>query len=156
MLRLFCLALVVLAEAGLPVQPTWVPFTPWTSLDDYLAMLAWIRAQGLITNVPGVQLCIRLLVPPESALIDHPDVVDWLGPMDAANFTYQWQHPDPRVDELQTRIAALAELTGSDPLANFAAVERLAYQAAGRPAPFWLPTEIAQPVPPRLTEDWFC
>ncbi|MBK7918934.1 MAG: radical SAM protein [Chloroflexi bacterium] len=149
-------ALVVLAEAGLPVQPTWVPFTPWTSLDDYLAMLAWIRAQGLITNVPGVQLCIRLLVPPESALIDHPDVVDWLGPLDAANFTYRWRHPDPRMDALQTQIAALAELAGSDPLANFAAVERLAYHAAGRPAPFWLPTEIAQPVPPRLTEDWFC
>lgn len=62
-------ALAILAEAGLPVQSTWVPFTPWTTLDDYLALLAWIRGHGLVEQVPAVQLSIRLLVPPGSALV---------------------------------------------------------------------------------------
>jgi len=149
-------ALAVLAAAGLPVQPTWVPFTPWTSLDDYQVMLAWIRAHNLIVNVPVVQLSIRLLVPPESALLDHPDVDEWRGPLDAANFTYRWQHPDPCMDELQKQVAALAEAAGDDPLANFAAVEQIAYGMNGRIPPAISPVSIPQPVPPRLTEDWFC
>ncbi|MCB8983202.1 MAG: radical SAM protein [Ardenticatenaceae bacterium] len=149
-------ALTILADAGLPVQPTWVPFTPWTSLDDYLAMLAWIRAYNLIANVPVVQLSIRLLVPPESALLDHPDVADWCGPLDAVNFTYRWRHPDPCMDELQKRVAALAEAAGDDPQANFTAVEQIAYGINGRVPPAISPVSIPQPVPPRLTEDWFC
>ena len=149
-------ALTVLADAGLPVQPTWVPFTPWTSLDDYLDMLAWIRAHNLMAHVPIVQLSIRLLVPPESALLDHPDVDAWRGPLDAANFTYRWRHPDPCMDELQQRVAALAEHAGDDPFANFATVERAAYQLAERPAPVWLRPILPQLPPPRLTEDWFC
>jgi hypothetical protein len=69
-------ALAILAEAGLPVRPTWVPFTPWTTLDDYLGLLAWIRAHGLVEQVPAVQLSIRLLVPPGSALLGEEDDVN--------------------------------------------------------------------------------
>ena len=119
-------ALAVLAGAGLPVQPTWLPFTPWTTLDDYLELLAWIRRRDLIAHVPAVQLSIRLLVPPGSALLDDPDAAAWLGPLDAANFTYQWRNPDPCVDALQRRVAAVAE-AGGDADAAFAAIERLAY-----------------------------
>ncbi|MCQ6463561.1 hypothetical protein NPN16_24640, partial [Vibrio parahaemolyticus] len=63
-------ALAVLEAARLPVQPTWLPFTPWTTLDDYIDLLTWIRERGLIAHVPAVQLSIRLLVPPNSALLD--------------------------------------------------------------------------------------
>ncbi|MCZ7671360.1 MAG: hypothetical protein M5U34_31625 [Chloroflexi bacterium] len=79
----------------LPCSPPGCPFTPWTSLADYLDLLAWIRAQEPIPHVPVVQLCIRMLVPPESALLDHPDVVEWRGPLSPSDFTYQWRHPDP-------------------------------------------------------------
>ncbi len=148
-------ALAVLAGAGLPVQPTWLPFTPWTTLDDYLALLAWIRRRDLIAHVPAVQLSIRLLVPPGSALLDEPDAAAWLGPLDAANFTYQWRNPDPCVDALQRRVAAVAE-AGGDADAAFAAIERLAYGMAGRRAPDAPPRTHHTPAPPRLTEDWFC
>lgn len=150
-------ALAILAAANLPVQPTWVAFTPWTTLDDYLGMLTWIRERGLIQHIPAVQLSVRLLVPPGSALLAQPDTDAWLGPLDATNFTYRWQHPDPCMDELQTAVAALVEQAGnSDPYATFAAVEQLAYGLAGRPAPRWQPPLIPEPAPPRLTEDWFC
>jgi radical SAM superfamily enzyme YgiQ (UPF0313 family) len=148
-------ALAVLAGAGLPVQPTWLPFTPWTTLDDYVALLAWIRRRDLIAHVPAVQLSIRLLVPPGSALLDGPDAAAWLGPLDAANFTYQWRNPDPCVDELQRRVAAVAE-AGGDADVAFAAIERLAYGLAGRRPPDAPPHTHTNPAPPRLTEDWFC
>jgi radical SAM superfamily enzyme YgiQ (UPF0313 family) len=149
-------ALAILADAGIHVQPTWLPFTPWTTLADYVTMLAWIRAQKLILNIPVVQLSVRLLVPPHSALLDHPDVTNWLGPLDAANFTYQWQHSDSRMDQLQQKIAYLAEHGSDDPLEAFAAVEKVAYELDGRSPPPQSFLTLLQPLPPRLTEDWFC
>jgi radical SAM superfamily enzyme YgiQ (UPF0313 family) len=150
-------ALEILAGANLPVQPTWVSFTPWTTLDDYLAMLAWIQDHRLIQHVPAVQLSIRLLIPPNSALLEQDDSARWLGPLDAANFTYCWEHPDPRMDTLQRQIARIAETAGnSDSYQTFAAVEQAAYTLAGRPAPQWERPSIPDLPPPRLTEDWFC
>lgn len=147
-------ALAVLDAAGLPAQPTWLPFTPWATLDDYLDLLAWIRARDLIAHTPAVQLSIRLLVPPGSALLDGADDAGWLGPLDTANFTYTWRHPDPCMDELQRQVAAVAERV-AEPYETFAAVEQLAYGLAGWRAPGPPPASL-KPVPPRLTEDWFC
>ncbi len=150
-------ALEILAGAGLPVQPTWVPFTPWTTLEDYLQLLQWIRTRGLIQHIPLVQLSIRLLIPPGSALLEET-AAPWLGALDAANFTHRWQHPDPRVDTLQKGIAVLAELQAdADPYTAFAEVERAAYACAGQAAPAApMPPPRTMPAPPRLTEDWFC
>jgi hypothetical protein len=149
-------ALAILDEAGMPVQPTWVPFTPWTTLADYVQMLDWIRSRGLIAHVPPVQLCIRLLIPPHSALLEDEPPPPWLGPLDSANFTYSWTHPDPRMDALQVEIAALVEMAGDgDPYRTFHAVERLVAEFAGAPAPAWSLPLPGLP-PPRLTEDWFC
>jgi radical SAM superfamily enzyme YgiQ (UPF0313 family) len=149
-------ALAVLEAAGLPVQPTWLPFTPWTTLDGYLDLLAWIREHDLIANVPAVQLSIRLLVPPRSALLGEPDTADWLGDLDPPNFTYHWRNPDPSVDELQRHVARLAEGAGDDPYETFAVIEQLAYGLAGRVLPHWQSPTTQRPAPPRLTEDWFC
>lgn len=153
-------ALAVLEAARLPVQPTWLPFTPWTTLDDYIDLLAWIRERGLIANVPAVQLSIRLLVPPGSLLLDsNPPGI--FGPLDATNFSHVWRHPDPRMDELQARVTVIAEkATAGAPRQAFAAIEELAHRIAGRPLPGRSPTgRLAariRPTPPRLTEDWFC
>ncbi len=151
-------ALAVLAEVGMAVQPTWVPFTPWTTLDDYLGMLAWIRSHGLIPATPGVQMSIRLLVPPSSALLDHPDVESWRGELDAANFTWRWDHPDPRMDDLARQVSRIAEDAeeDADPWDVFAAVEGAAYAVAGRTPPVHPRPTFLPPSPPRLTENWFC
>lgn len=149
-------ALKILADAGLPVQPTWLPFTPWTRLDDYLDLLAWIRGHDLIVHVPAVQLSIRLLVPPNSALLALPESTQWRGDLNPANFTYEWRHPDPCLNELQQRIARLVEQSDGDPYHTFARIEQLAYEMAGRQPPAWPALRLIQPEPPRLTEDWFC
>lgn len=152
------LAQSITAGAGLHIQPTWVPFTPWTTLDDYLGLLAWIAGRGLQAATPPVQLSIRLLVPPGSALLDQADTHDWLGPLDAANFVHTWRHPDPAMDALQTAVARSAEQAAASGLSSadaFAGIAALAYAQAGRPTPVLTPPGAA-PAPPRITEDWFC
>ena len=151
-------ALSILDAAGIALHPTLVAFTPWTTLDDYLAQLAWIRARGLANHVPPIQLAIRLLVPPRSALLASPDVDGWLGALDPEAFTYRWAHPDSRMDTLYQQAAARvewAEQTGEARAQTHEAIRALAYAAAGRPIPTH-PAPPARPLPPRLTEDWFC
>lgn len=150
-------ALDILHAADLPVQPTFVAFAPWTTLDDYLKMLNWVRTRGLVNYVPVVQYAIRLLIPPKSELLTDPDTARWLGPLDPENFGYTWAHPDPRMDTLYQEISALAErFADADPSTAFEAIERVAYTAAGQAAPPRLGRAHLLPPPPRLTEDWFC
>ncbi len=144
--------------AGIAPRPTWVAFTPWTTLGDYLDMLAFIEAHGLIDHVDPVQYTIRLLVPPGSYLLRRPEMTAHLGPLDQASFSYTWTHPDPRMDRLQKQIAALVEKdvhAGTDPAQTFYRVWSL---AAGRD-----PTAAPAPAvaadrsrAPRLSEPWFC
>ncbi len=148
-------ALDILRSVGLEVQPTLVAFTPWMSLDGYIDLLGWIRERDLIQHIPAVQLSVRLLVQPDNALLAEADTQNWLGTLDSANFTYNWQHPDPRMDTLQRYVAAMAEM-GGDAFTVFRAIETKVYALAGRPLPDYAPPTIFHPAPPRLTEDWFC
>lgn len=150
-------ALNIVGEAGIAIQPTWMPFTPWTTLEDYLHLLAWIRTNNLIAHIPAVQLSIRMLVPPNSALLDHADVDTWLGPLDAPNFSYHWDHPDPIMDRLQLKVASLAELhADNDPCAAFTAIEALTHEYAGVPIAIAPRSIYSAPAPPQLSEHWFC
>ncbi len=150
-------ALRLVRAAGIAPRPTWVAFTPWTTLGDYLDMLAFIEANGLIDHVDPVQYTIRLLVPPGSHLLNRPEMKRHLGPLDQASFSYKWTHPDPRMDRLQKTLAALVEKdvhAGTDPAATFYRVWSV---AAGRE-----PGTLVPPLPadreraPRLSEPWFC
>src|SRR5208283_4158691 len=49
-------------QAGITLQPTFVPFTPWTTFENYLDLLEQIRRLELIPAVAPIQLAIRLLV----------------------------------------------------------------------------------------------
>ncbi len=161
-------ALRIVDEAGIPLRPTFVAFTPWTSADDYLELLDFVAEQGLIEHIDPVQYAIRLLVPPGSALIDTPDAAQWLGPLDEASFSYRWQHADARMDALQREVAALVERATAEqrPTAEtFAAIYALAERrlerraavgaavGAGRPTRASAPRQ--RPIP-HLTEAWFC
>ena len=62
-------ALAIVRGAGMSLRPTFVAFTPWTTLDDYLELCRFIRAHDLEHEVDPVQLSLRLLVPPGSSLL---------------------------------------------------------------------------------------
>ncbi len=148
-------------SAAIALRPTWVAFTPWTTLDDYRKMLHFIDAEGLTDCVDPVQYSIRLLVPPGSLLLGSPALTPFLGPLVEQDFCYGWTHPDPRMDRLQETVsAAVADglERGEDGAVTFDRVSRLADAAAGLSAGSTLASRLApdRARPPRLTEPWFC
>jgi radical SAM superfamily enzyme YgiQ (UPF0313 family) len=155
-------ALVALArEAGIALRPTWVAFTPWTTLGDYRAMLDFVPDEGLVDHVDPVQYSLRLLVPPGSLLAGHPAMRPHLGPLVEAAFSYAWTHPDPRMDALQAEVARVVEAGAeahADEALTLDRVRALAAAVDGTPARP-LPAAWSRPDrarPPRLTEPWFC
>jgi radical SAM superfamily enzyme YgiQ (UPF0313 family) len=154
-------ALEIVRGAGIALRPSFVAFTPWTTLDDYAEMLDFVEAHGLIDHVDPIQYVLRLLIPPGSLLLSRPAIRPFLGPLDPAAFTYHWTHPDPRMDELQREVGRLVEhaaVTEEHPWATFYRVRALAATGAGRAYPVAggrLPPP-ERPIPARLTEPWFC
>jgi radical SAM superfamily enzyme YgiQ (UPF0313 family) len=154
-------ALAILREAGIALRPSLVSFTPWTTLDDYISLLEFVGREGLIDHLDPVQYTIRLLVPPGSSLLSHPAMKPHLGPLIQESFTYQWTHPDPRMDQLQRRVSKVVENSteiGEDTEITFYRVRELAYATRdNRPL-----IEVNHSPrserrrPPRLTEPWFC
>ncbi len=152
-------ALAILDAAGLALRPTLVAFTPWTTLDDYLAVIDFVEAHGLQQHIPPIQLAVRLLVPPGSPLVAAPDAAQWLGPLDPADLGYRWTHPDPRMDALYAAASArVAEADAREelPVATYAALRALALTAAGRPVAPVAKRGRLRPTPPALSENWFC
>jgi radical SAM superfamily enzyme YgiQ (UPF0313 family) len=145
--------------AGIALRPTWVAFTPWTTLDGYLAWLDFLADAGLVDHVDPVQYGIRLLVPPGSLLVDLPEMKAHLGRLAPGSFHYRWTHPDPRVDRLAEEVgaaAAAAAERGEDPALTFDRVRAMAAMAAGAPARPPVDLAAGRARPPRLTEPWFC
>ncbi len=152
-------ALAAMREAGIALRPSFVPFTPWTTLDDYLELLAFVAEQDLVHHVDAVQFAIRLLVPPGSALIDRPAMRPFLGSLDPGALTYAWTHPDARMDALPREVMTLVERAtreGADAEATFVRIRAAAYRCAARPVPPARAWTVPRPRPPRLTEPWFC
>jgi len=154
-------AFALVERVGIPLRPSLLPFSPWETLESYSALLDFFEQRHVIEHLDPVHLSIRLLIPPGSALLDTPDSHTWLGELDTTAYTYQWQHPDPRMDELQGSIAALVEQAQSndaDPLETFFCVKALTYAMQGRD--FSICDAIqrygARKILPHLTESWFC
>ena len=148
-------AAALMREVGIALAPTFVAFTPWTTLGGYRDLLERIAALGLVASVPPVQLSIRLLVPDGSRLLELPEVRELVGPFDRALLGYPWRHPDPRVDELQERVADLVE-HGAEASREetFAQAWRLAHEALGVSAPP-LARDLGEPIPSH-SEPWYC
>ena len=144
-------------EAGLALRPSLLPFTPWSTLDDLLDLLATFGERGLLAQLDPVQLSIRLLIPPGSLLEGAEDIA--FEGLDRAGLTWRWRHPDPRMDALQPRIAAAAEdgaARREDPVETIARIQDLALAAAGLPHRHVRVLAPDQRRVPRLTESWFC
>ncbi len=151
-------ALRITRKAGIAMRPSLVAFTPWTTLDDYRDLCDFIVAEGLEGNVDPIQMAIRLLVPPGSALLAGERARPWLGALVSEEFGYRWAHPEPAMDALHAAVSRRVEegtQAGEDAAATFDAIRRLAYRAAGREAPV-VATKAAGAFVPHLTEPWFC
>ena len=153
-------AVTALRSHGIEIRPSWLPFTPWTTMDDLVGLVDFVVAHDLITNVDPVQYSVRLLVPDGSLLLAEPAMTAHLGGYDPARLGWTWAHPDPLVDQLQVEIAAMVEArVGEDPERIFDQVDELVRSyAANAPE---RPVRGAASIGPggqraRLTEPWFC
>jgi radical SAM superfamily enzyme YgiQ (UPF0313 family) len=138
-------AIALLREHGVELRPSFLPFTPWTTREDVADLLEFVGRHDLVGNVDPVQYTIRLLLPEGSLLLDHPDMKPHLGPYDPERLSWTWTSADPAVDELQARLAALAE--GGE-----LTYERICAEVGIEPQVAAGSVEGR----PRLTEPWFC
>lgn len=143
-------------EAGVALSPTFVAFTPWTTLETYCAFLQDIDRLDLVPAVAPIQYAIRLLVPEGSRMLELADVRARIERYDPSTLTYIWRHADPRVDALQRQLESLAgaKLTAPRP-AFFQQVWDTAYEAAGITPPPRAPL-VARAAVPYLNEPWYC
>lgn len=147
-------------DLGLTLLPTFVPFTPWTTLDGYADLLDVIAGQGLCENVAPVQLAIRLLIPAGSRLLELADVRAMVEPFDSAALVFPWKHEDARVDALAREISGLVQRGESLKLSRteiFSHIRRAACAAAPRRSQNGNVAPIAKNAPvPYLNEPWYC
>jgi radical SAM superfamily enzyme YgiQ (UPF0313 family) len=149
----------IFRELGMTLHPTFVPFTPWTTLDGYLDLLRVIEEQSVIENVAPIQLGIRLLIPGGSRMLELEDVRRLVGPFDPQSLAYPWKNADPRLDVLSEtvqNIAAAAERQKESRAATFERIWKAAHTAAGLPASQINLSARPQTGIPFLSEPWYC
>jgi radical SAM superfamily enzyme YgiQ (UPF0313 family) len=154
----FIAALAFLGDIGIDLSPTFVAFTPWTTLTNYLELLHQLVELRLVESVAPVQLSIRLLIPAGSYLLKLESLTDIIGAFDQRLLGHPWRNPDPRVDQLQQDIQTWVAQAERDNLPRreiFAGVWERAHRQAGIPAPPLDATCAGTPIP-RLSENWYC
>jgi radical SAM superfamily enzyme YgiQ (UPF0313 family) len=141
-----------LMEAStITLRPSFVSFTPWTTLEDYRDVLRFIERRGVIDWIDPIQLAIRLLIPPSSLLLELADIRELIGPIPPETFTHPWKHPDVAMDTLHRAVSERIEADAKanvDVVRTFSALWDLA-EVEGQPR--WRRRESA-----RLSESWFC
>jgi radical SAM superfamily enzyme YgiQ (UPF0313 family) len=150
----------IFRQLGLVLHPTFVPFTPWTTLNSYLDLLRLLRENDLVENVAPIQLAIRLLIPAGSRLLELEDVRHMVAPFDPSALVYPWTNPDPRVDALGEKIEEIVATSEKRKLPRGAIFERIwkaAHEAAGADAEFTAqPLLVSRAAIPYLNEPWYC
>lgn len=143
-------------DAGVTLVPTFVAFTPWTTIDSYMDLLRVVAGLGLVPNVAPVQWGIRLLVTWDSRLLELPDIRSAVGPFDAKTLTFPWTHADPRVDTLQHQVMSLAGVRAARSREDiFATICDLA-QVNRMPALSAVEVLPSRSAIPYMNEPWYC
>jgi radical SAM superfamily enzyme YgiQ (UPF0313 family) len=144
----FIAAAALCRDAGLTLVPTFVAFTPWTTIEGYTDLLHVVADLDLVSNVSPIQWGIRLLVTWQSRLLELADIKSIVGPFDAKTLTFPWQHDDPRVDLLQQQVMSVVGTHTNRSRADlFAEICDLAH------VNLLLPSRSAIPY---MNEPWYC
>jgi hypothetical protein len=142
--------------ASLPLVPTFVAFTPWTSLQHYADLVGTVDRLGLIEHVSPVQWSIRLLIPRGSRLLELEDVRGLVDPFDPVALAFPWRHPDARMDALQQRVAAIVGNANGTPRGEIA--RAIADEIGAVDSAVRVPLRADAPSAgvPHVTEPWYC
>jgi radical SAM superfamily enzyme YgiQ (UPF0313 family) len=151
---------------GLFLVPTFVPFTPWTTLEGYEDLLATLIRLGLVEHVPPVQLTIRLLIPAGSRLLEVLPLHNAsIGPFQQEALSYPWANSDRKVDRLQCDLEAMVQREAKASASRttiFGEAWKLLQRAMNEDGDKALvPLPLVPPGPARvsipfMTEPWYC
>jgi radical SAM superfamily enzyme YgiQ (UPF0313 family) len=146
---------------GLALQPTFLAFTPWTTIESYRDLLRTLAALDLVEHVAPVQLALRLLITHRSRLLELEEVRATIG-NDAGAFNsgqfdqkaliYPWKHPDSGVDALASRVFRLVSEMQTQKRSR-AEIFVAVWEAAEAGPP---PRLVAGPPAPYVDEPWYC
>jgi radical SAM superfamily enzyme YgiQ (UPF0313 family) len=145
-------------QIGFILKPTFVSFTPWTTLPGYVDLLATIDNLGLVEHVSPIQYAIRLLLPAGSRLLELEEVQRLVRPFDPTALSYPWSHPDHRLDDLYKTVFKLVKASraaGEPARQTFGRIWQVATETL--PADE-LPERlgsVAELAVPTLSEDWY-
>lgn len=144
-------------DAGLTLAPTFVAFTPWTTMTGYCELLQAIDRLGLVDHVSPIQFAIRLLITEGSRLLELPEIRAIAPSFEAETMTYPWQHGDRRVDALHADVASIVGGRVAAPRREtFAAIWQKAHEAAGLTPPERRENVLPPAAVPYLSEPWYC
>ena len=155
-------------EIGLALNPTFVTFTPWTTLPGYLDLLELLYDLDLVENIAPIQYAIRLLIPAGSRLLELQTTRSIIGAFDEQALSYPWIHADPRVDQLYADVLATvkeSQARGESRRTIFSKVWKLALSAclqaheASEHTRLQLaesPSGPSRTAIPHVSEPWFC
>jgi hypothetical protein len=138
-------------EIGLALAPTFIAFTPWTTIRGYRDFLECLLELDVVENVSPVQLALRLLIPSGSRLLQLDEISAVVQGFDAPALLYRWKHPDPAVDALAAAALKIAGAKGSR-REIFGKIWELAHQTRLPDAYGLMPRATI----PYLDEPWYC
>ena len=161
----FLAAVHLCRQAGIALAPTFVAFTPWTTLEGYNELLQTLDELELVEQVAPIQLAIRLLITNNSPLLELPDIRSVVTEFDAGSLTWPWHHPDSRLDALQQQVMRRVGTNPHAPRAEmFEAIRDLfegtesasthvrRFRRESRPHVALSPQRAV----PILSENWYC
>lgn len=151
----FLTALRLMREAELPMSPTFIPFTPWTTMAGYRGFLRTIAELGLADQVAPIQLAIRLLIPEGSLLLDLEEIRQLINPFDARGLCYPWRNADPAVDLLSSEIQVLIKAEEKRRVGRGEIFRKIWDLTQAGEWPLEVPM-AARATIPYLTEPWYC
>ncbi len=156
----FFRAVELCRRAGIVLQPTFIPFTPWTTFEQLQDLFEQLNRLDLVEAVAPIQLGIRLLIPPGSRLLELEEVREMVSPFDAKALIYPWKNLNPAIDrlceELQD-IVASSEILKRGRTATFEKMWQTVNLAANRECKKReQPLLASRATVPYLNEPWYC
>ncbi|MGH9466919.1 MAG: CUAEP/CCAEP-tail radical SAM (seleno)protein [Terriglobales bacterium] len=146
-------ALELTRQLDLPLNPTFVAFTPWTTRAGYRSLLETLIAHGLDAQVAPVQLGIRLLIPRGSRLLELPDTGAWLGEFDAQALSYRWRAAEPEAERLCLEVQQTVAEGTQAKLPRETVLDAVGELVGGVRKPA---AAMPRATIPYLDEPWFC
>ena len=145
----------LMRSAGLPLAPTFIPFTPWTTLESYREFLRALLDLELADQVAPVQLAIRLLLPEGSLLLQLAEIREMIEPFDARGLCYRWHNSDSRLDALCVSIQETIKREERRRKSRWEIFQTIWELAQAGEFPVEAPM-VSRATIPYLTEPWYC